>query len=81
MSDPKTTDKRDGPLAIVTTRLTCEGCRHLATEQWEFEGENDEIQWGTRATCAAMPGLKSITAYWRPETPTPAWCPRRIDLQ
>lgn len=81
MSEQEPTDKRDGPAVIVTTRMTCDGCRHLTTERWVEELENDEIDQGTAATCEATPDLKCISAYWRPKTPTPAWCPRRIVLQ
>ena len=79
MTDRET--MHDGPTLVVTSRLTCEGCKHLHTERWEFECENDEIDSGTSANCHATAPPKSISAYWNPKTQTPKWCPKRIELQ
>lgn len=59
------------PKAII--RYTCEGCPCLQTKNWSFEGENDERDSGTDATCAATG--RAISNYWHAHHDAPSWCP------
>ena len=61
------------PKPKTITRHTCEGCPCLETKDWSFEGENDDRDSGTDATCAATG--RAIGNYWHAHHDTPPWCP------
>ncbi len=62
---------QEGPTTIKS--YYCAGCTHLHTEDWEFYGENDDIDRGTDATCTKE--NKHIASYWYSGNRTPQWCP------
>jgi len=53
--------------------FTCEGCKHLTTEDWvEYpDGERDS---GTSAWCN-VGEKRNLSAYWSPGNQPPSWCP------
>ena len=57
------------------TRITyhCDGCIFLELKDWEFYGENDEIDRGTDAHCTKVD--KHIGRYYYKGNRTPDWCP------
>ncbi len=62
-----------GPLVKTVTTHHCVGCPALATKDWSFEGENDDIDSGTSAHCTKAD--KHIDSYWHEGRKTPEWCP------
>jgi len=52
----------------------CNGCKFLKTKDWEFYGEDDEVDRGTDADCQAMDN-KNISTYWHRTSTAPDWCP------
>ncbi len=62
---------QEGPLQRIL--YSCHGCKYLWLEDWEFYGENDDVDRGTDAKC--LKENKNITSYWYKSNHTPTWCP------
>jgi len=62
---------QEGPSSKTT--FSCTGCIHLQLKDWEFYGENDDIDRGTDALCAKE--NKHIDSYYYNSTHAPSWCP------
>lgn len=62
----------EGP-QLQRIQFTCEGCKHLTTEDWEEypDGERDS---GTSAWCNAGE-KRNLSAYWSPSHQPPSTCP------
>ncbi|WP_285020288.1 hypothetical protein [Novosphingobium sp. fls2-241-R2A-195] len=62
----------EGP-QLQRIMFTCEGCKHLTTEDWvEYpDGERDS---DTSAWCNAGE-KRNLTAYWSAGNQPPSWCP------
>ncbi len=68
-------ERKIGPVEIVERRSVCLGCPALETKYWEDYLDDDEKDSGMSATCTAIPGGRSITAYWHGKDTVPNWCP------
>lgn len=60
-----------GPKKQIT--YYCQGCVHLKTNEWEFYGENDEMDFGIDAECLKLG--KHLTSYYSSSYITPDTCP------
>ena len=62
----------EGP-QMLPVRFTCLGCKHLHTEAWEEEGDNDH--WDSGVTALCQKANMRIGHYWYEKTAAPDWCP------